>query len=216
MPPSPNRSQIGIAEAEAWWRAHEGSVHTQRGRPRSNIISLSQAACAHFGCSPRTWSRIRAQIQRRERERLQTNPLAAAMAAAMAKPLSKQSKINTPTSQPKNTPQIKRGSQTAVPQELSIFAERIIGNLVTAVSASTKVTDLHALRDAIQQRLLVLEPPRSSQNSMQDTASIHLALIDALEAWLSLPHSEQVTRASKSLLAYVQYCRDQGFASGAT
>ena len=207
--------RIGIAEAEAWWRSQEAHVHAQRGKPPKGKTGLSQAACAHFGCSERTWSRIRATIQSRERERLATNPIAAAMFAAMMTV-----KIEPPLNKPKkhtlNTPIKIQGSQTPLSQVLSTFADRIMPQLLTAVRAGTNRSDLEAFRQAIDQRLRELESSIPPAGKSQHAASTELALIDTLEAWLALPHTPTVITASKRLLDYVIHYRAQGLGSAAT
>lgn len=214
MTPSARR-RIGIAEAEAWWRAHEIHVHAQRGKPPKGKMGLAQAACAHFGCSKRTWSRIRATIQARERERLATNPIAAAMAAAM-QAVRVESPLNTPKYPTDNTPNKTQGSQLPSPQALSAFADRILPQLLTAVKGGTNRSDLEAFRQAVDQRLRELDTSTHPLGKSQHAASTELALIDALEAWLALPHSPTVMTASRRLLDYVNHYRAHGLGSATT
>ena len=209
------RNRIGIAEAEAWWRAQEAHVHAQRGKPPKGKVGLAQAACAHFGCSERTWSRIRAMIQRRERERLAMSPIAAAMAAAM-KAIQAERSINTPINPRLNTPIKVHGSQVFPPQALSTFADRIMPQLMVAVKSGTNRSELQAFRDAAHHRLTELERSMPPAVKSQPADSTELALIDALEAWLALPHTPAVTTASKRLLDYVLYYRAQGLGSATT
>lgn len=209
------RRRIGIAEAEAWWRSQEAHVHARRGKPPQGKIGLAQAACAHFGCSERTWSRIRATIQRRERERLAVNPIAAAMAAAM-KTVKVERPLNTPKKPILNTPVKSQGSQVASPQVLSAFADCIMPQLIVAVKVGTNRNDLLAFRDATEQRLRELGASLPADGKSQHADSTELALIDALEAWLALPHTPTVITASKRLLDYVLYYRAQGLGSATT
>ena len=213
--PSPSRRRMNIAEVEAWWRSQEAHIHAQRGKPPQGKIGLAKAACAHFGCSERTWSRIRATIERRERDRISTNPIAAAMVAAM-KTATVDRQLNTPKKPKLNTPKKTQGSQDHSSQALSTFADRIMPQLLVAVKTGTNRQDLQTFRDVVEQRLRELSPSVPPSNKSQHASSTELALIDALEAWLALPHTPTVATASKRLLDYVLYYRAQGLGSATT
>jgi hypothetical protein len=108
------------------------------------------------------------------------------------------------------------GSQTAKPQALSPFADRVTKQLIEAMEQATSSALLRDLRQAIDRRLAVLEPSIAPSPQAQASDAIHLAMIDAMEAWLSLDLDPQVARASKSLLAYVEHQRHLKITNGKT